>query len=63
MICPHCKTPITWEMPKEAIARAKKLRQQGHSFRDMERILFSEGFHCSFSNLSKLFRKLGETEK
>lgn len=62
MICPNCKIPITWDMPPEAIKRAKSLRSQGYSFRDMERILFSEGFHCSYSNLSKHFRKIKKAQ-
>lgn len=57
MICPHCHKPITWEITPEALERAKELRKEGHSFRDMERILFAEGFHASFSNLSRHFRK------
>lgn len=57
MICPHCHKIISWEMPPEAITRAKQLRKEGYSFRDIEFKLRAEGFHCSFSNISRYFRK------
>lgn len=57
MICPHCKKPISWAISKETLKRAKELRKQGYSFRDMEKVLISEGHHATYSNLSRYFRE------
>jgi hypothetical protein len=57
MICPHCKKPIDTRVTDAALKRARKLRKEGHSLRDIERILIDEGYRASFSTLS---RKLKE---
>lgn len=57
MICPHCRKPIQWEMSAECLIRARQLRKEGYSFRDMEKVLSVEGFRVSFSNLSRRLRK------
>lgn len=53
MICPHCKKPIERKISKKTIAEAKKLRKEGYSLRDIERILHTKGVYVSFTTLSR----------
>lgn len=52
-LCPHCKKPLNIGLTKEQLAYAKKLRQEGHSFRDIEKIFFANGVKVSFATLSR----------
>lgn len=60
MICPHCHKPISYNIEPKALALAKKLRAEGFSLRDIEFKLKQEGYHASFSSLSRHFRRGGQ---
>jgi hypothetical protein len=57
MICPHCQKPIEQRVSPKAITRARALRKQGHSLRDIERQLFAEGMRASFATISRVLAK------
>ena len=56
MICPHCHKAITYGVDGAVYRRAKKLKDEGFSLREMEKILFKEGINVSFSSLSRAFK-------
>lgn len=56
MICPHCKTPIEVGATPENKERALELVKKGHSLRETEKILFSEGAQISYSTVSRIVR-------
>lgn len=56
MICPHCKKPIKRDVDEKTANRARELVKQGYSFRETERMLFSEGMRMSFSSISRMLK-------
>mgnify|MGYP000888473316 CR=1 FL=1 len=55
-LCPHCKKPLNIGITKKQLEYAKKLRKEGHSLRNIEKIFFSEGIKVSFATLSRKLR-------
>lgn len=56
MICPHCKKAIKRGISADAWKRARELRKEGYSLREVEKILFSLGISVSYSTLSRRLR-------
>lgn len=59
MICPHCKKQIPWGLNAKAKARAKILRKQGMSLRNIAAVLFQENLagETSHVSLQRFFAK------
>ncbi len=61
-ICPHCKKPITAGLNSSAIKRAEYLKKEGHSLRNIEKILFAEKF-AGVGTLASLSRHFAKGKK
>lgn len=62
MICPHCRKPLPrlikgTQVSKDAILKIAKLRSQGYSFRDIERLLFEEKILVSAATACRLMKQ------
>jgi hypothetical protein len=57
MICPHCGKAIQFHVSAKAIERARHLRDEGFSLRDIEKKLHAEGLRVSISTLSRALRQ------
>jgi hypothetical protein len=48
--------PLDKGIPVEVYARAKKLHKAGHSYRDIEKILFAEGHNVAASSICRAMK-------
>ena len=58
MICPHCGKPVPLRISPEAIKRAKEMRKEGYSLRDIEEMLKREGYsRISYTSIHRYLEK------
>lgn len=63
MICPHCKKSIGRTVSKDVYKKAEKYRNQGHSLRDIEKLLFLDNHRVSPATLCRHFAALKKAKR